>query len=307
MLIDLAMVILLCGLGVSGLAGILSVWVPQMETFGNIQGYLAAVAFLTLSVAILLRAPRLSLLAGAIMATNVAAVAYRVLPVESCSIQSAATGQLALRVLSHNIYWDNGDLDKLERMLRQPNPDIIILQEIQLVHLPLIARLADDYPYASICDDVEHCGIVILSHHPLRNRPPVNDRFGDVIALDTVISVGGRDLVVLGVHLVRPFHGRTQRGQFERLTAAAAKLPADAIVAGDFNSVPWSANMSRYAVGGGVCAANFAEATWPLPLGPLGIPIDNMFLKSGLRLLGIATVSGSGSDHKALLVTVGLR
>lgn len=305
-LIDLAMVILLSGLGILGLAGVLSAWVPQMETFANIQGYLAAVAFLVLLVAMIRRASRLSLLAAAIVAMNVATVAYRVLPVESCPVQSAATGQHALRVLSHNIYWDNGDLDSIERMLRRPDPDVIILQEIQPHHLPLFARLADDYPHASICNDVEHCGIVILSRYPLKNRQPVNDRFGEVIALDTIISVEGRELVILGAHLVRPFRGRTQRGQFEQLTAAVAKLPANALVAGDFNSVPWSANMSRYAVGGGVCAANLVEATWPLPFGPLGIPIDNMFLKSGLRLLGIATVDGSGSDHRALLVTVGL-
>jgi endonuclease/exonuclease/phosphatase (EEP) superfamily protein YafD len=62
--------------------------------------------------------------------------------------------------------------------------------------------------------------------------------------------------------------------------------------------------LSRYVRGAGVCASNLTHATWPEWLGPFGVPIDHIFLKRGVRLLSIATVSGTGSDHKALLATI---
>jgi endonuclease/exonuclease/phosphatase (EEP) superfamily protein YafD len=307
LLADVAMLCLLGGLAALSVAGIASAWAPQMETFGNLHGYLGAGGFLAVMLALLVRVPRWCALAAFVAAANVATIVYRIAPAESCPIQMAATGVNAVRVLTHNILWDNRDLGTVERMLRGARPDVIVLQEIQPWHLPLFARLADAYPHQSICPDVEHCGIVILSRYPLESRKSVNDRFGEVIALDNVVSVGGRKLVLLGAHIVRPFRGRTQRAQFERLFAAVSKLPPNAIVAGDFNSVPWSANMARYSAGAGVCAANGSEATWPIWLGPAGIPIDHIFLKPGLRLLSIATVGGSGSDHKALMATIGLR
>lgn len=293
-------------IGVLSLAGILATWVPQLETFGNLQGYMAAGAVLAGLWTLVMRAPGWGAAALVLVAANAATVAYRMTPLEPCPVERAGTGQQAVKVLTHNILWDNHDFDTLEGVLRKPDPDVIILQEIQPHHMPLFARMAGDYPYSVVCPDVEHCGIVILSRHPLRSRKPVLDRFGEVIALDAVVTVGGSDLVVLGTHLVQPFRGRTQRGQIDRLADAVGRLPGNAMVAGDFNSVGWSANMRRFSERAGVCTANRTAPTWPVWLGPAGIPIDQVFLKPGLRLLTIETVQGSGSDHRALLANIGL-
>jgi len=289
------------------LAGVASAWIPQMETFGNLQGYLGAGGFVAIMLTLLLRAPRWGTLATAVVVLNVATIVYRTTLVETCPIQMAATGHSAVRVMSHNILHDNRDFGAIERVVREARPDIVVLQEIRPSHRPLFARLADLYPYQSACPKGRFCGIKILSRYPLESRDTVNGRLGEMIALDNVVSIGGRKLTLLGVHMVRPFSGRTQRAQFDRLFAAVAKLPPDALIAGDFNSVRWSANMARYAAGARVCDANASDATWPVWLGPAGIPIDHVFLKPGLRLLSVATLGGSGSDHKALLATIGLR
>lgn len=306
-LIDFAMLGLLGVLAVLSVAGIASYWLPRMETFGNLQGYMGAGGVVAVMLAVLVRAPRWCALATLVVAVNVATIVYRAAPVETCPVQMAATGSNAVRVLSHNILRDNRDLDLIERMFRAVRPDIIVLQEVRPTHFPLFARLADIYPYRTVCAETDPCGIGILSRYPLERRNTVNGRFGEIIALDNVVSIGAHKLNLLGVHMVRPFKGPIQRAQFERLFDVASKLPPNAMVAGDFNSVRWSANMARYAGKAGVCDANASEATWPVWLGPAGIPIDHIFLKSGLRLLSVATLDGSGSDHKALLATIGLR
>lgn len=306
-LIDIVLLGLVGLLAAFSLAGIASAWVPQMETFGNLQGYLGAGGFAAVMLTLLLRAPRWGTFAAVVVVLNVGTIVYRTTLVEACPIQMAATGTNAVRVMSHNILHDNRDFGAIERMVREARPDIVVLQEIRPSHRPLFARLGDVYPYQSVCPKGRFCGIKILSRFPLESRNTVNGRSGEMIALDNIVSIGGRELTLLGVHMVRPFSGRTQRAQFDRLFAAAAKLPPDALIAGDFNSVRWSANMARYASGARVCDANASDATWPVWLGPAGIPIDHVFLKPGLRLLSVSTLGGSGSDHKALLATIGLR
>lgn len=306
-LIDLVMFGLVSLLAALSLAGIASTWVPQMETFGNLQGYLGAGGFVAVMLTLLLRAPRWGTLAAVVVVLNVGTIVYRTTLVEACPIQMAATGTNVVRVMSHNVLMGNRKLDAIERMVRDARPDIVVLQEVRPAHRPLFARLADVYSYQSVCPQGLFCGIKILSRYPLENRNTVNGRLGEMIALDNVVSIGGRKITLIGVHMVRPFRGRVQRAQFDRLFATVAKLPPNALIAGDFNSVRWSANMARYAAGARVCDANASDATWPVWLGPAGIPIDHVFLKPGLRLLSVATLSGSGSDHKALLATVSLR
>jgi len=306
-LLRAAGVAMLGRLTVVSVAGAGSAWLPQLETFADLQGYFAVAGGVIAVLTLAARSRALAVTAAAILLINVAAIAVRVAPLATCPVQMAATGQLPLKVLTHNVLWTNHDLAAVERLLVEKQPDVIVLQEVQSFHRPLIARMKARYPFQAICKNIEHCGTVVMSRYPIDDWGTVDDAGGGVIAMKAELSVEGRALNLLSAHLVRPFRGTQQAAQFKALARAASALPPNTLVAGDFNSVVWSANLARYASGSGMCASNATHATWPQWLGPLGMPIDHIFLKPGLRPLSIATLDGSGSDHKALLATVGLQ
>lgn len=292
---------------VFSIAGIASAWLPRLETWGNLQGYLAVGAGLVVLAALVARSHGWAVLAVGILGVNVATVGVRVAPVETCPVMMAATGEQTVRLLTHNLYWRNENYGAITRLLTEQDPDVVVLQEIQPWHEPFLERLKARYPYQAKCDTGNHCGVVVLSRYPVDFRGAIADENGHDVAMATSLSIDGRELVVVGAHLWQPFRGTHQTSQFDALTQAVAALPPNTVVAGDFNSVPWSPNMARFATGAELCVSNSLTSTWPQWLGPFGIPIDQVFLKPGVTLLSIAAVDGAASDHKALIATVGLR
>jgi len=298
------MVVALSALAVLSVVASASEWWPLLETFGNLQVHFAAGCAILLLVALMGRSNGWTLVAAAVLVFNVASVGWRIAPASVCPVQSAATGQHPVRLLTHNIWRWNRDLPALEQVIQRQAADVVVLQEIRPQHQPLLNRLRKTYPYQTRCELNPDCGIAILSRFPFEMR---REAGGDVVsALEIAVADEGHKLRLVGVHVNRPFHGRVQSAEFQALTSIVSGLPANAVIVGDFNSVLWSPNMTRYIEASGVCAGNSTHATWPQWLGPFGVPIDHIFLKRGVRLLSIATLDGTGSDHKALLATVGI-
>jgi endonuclease/exonuclease/phosphatase (EEP) superfamily protein YafD len=302
---DLLVVAAAGGLALASAAGIVSERYPDLEVFGALQGHLAAVAAAALALGLILRAPAWASAAAVVLAANIGVIGYRLAQVDTCAVQMAATGERTLRLMTHNVRGANRDLAALERVFGEQRPDILLLQEVRPHHMPLLDRLRARYPHQLLCDAHDDCGIAVLSRFPLAGSRVVTH--GALVLVETRARVGASELVVFTTHVQRPFAGRLQADQFKALTETVAALPANSVVAGDFNSAPWTANLSHYVRPAGVCACNTTQATWPQWLGPVGLPIDHVFLKSGVSLLSIHTAPGTGSDHRALVATLGLR
>lgn len=300
----LAIVAAFAGLALASAAGVASDRIAALAVFGSLQGHLALVALAALVASLAARARACIGLAAVLLAVNVVAVGSRLATAETCAVQTAAVGQRVLRVMTLNIRGENQDLAAVEEALAQSRPDILLLQELRPRHDVLLARLRARYPNQIVCDINPDCGIAILSVYRLESRRTLG--VGPFMALEAAAKVEDRDVVLFATHLRRPFAGKGQSAQLRALAADVEALPANSLVAGDFNAALWSASLSRYVREAGVCASNLTLATWPSWLGPLGVPIDHIFLKQGLRLLSIATVSGTGSDHRALLATISL-
>jgi endonuclease/exonuclease/phosphatase (EEP) superfamily protein YafD len=303
---DGAFLLALAALGALSAAAVWSGRAPAFEVFGNLQGHIVVLCAALAAVALILRARAWAVLAGIVLAVNLVTIGVRLSPVTACPVQTAATGPQAVRVLTHNIWKGNRNAAAIEALLLRERPDIAVLQEVRPHHRALLERLEAQYPYQSVCGMNADCGIVVLSRYPLETLDTVDGGGNDLMAMETVVTLGDRKLVLLGAHLRSPFAGWVQTAAFGNLTRVVSRLPSNTIIVGDFNSVPWSANMSRYLGAAGICASNTTRATWPQWLGPFGIPIDNVFLKPGVRLLSISTLGGTGSDHKAILATIGI-
>lgn len=303
--LDLCAVAALGALFVVSAAGAASSWFPSLETFGDLQGHFAVAAAAIALVGAMVRSRALVTPAVLLLVLNFGAMNVRMASVDTCAVQTAATGQHVLRVMTLNILDDNDDYSAVERAIGRERPDIVVIEEFRPHHVAMLAKLRAAFPNQVLCLGGPDCGIVILSRYPLDGKRVIGGQ--TLAALQTTAVIGKSTLTLVGAHMSRPFKGRHQQRQFYLLAKAVETLPQNSVVVGDFNSTLWSSNMARYAKATGVCASNMAHATWPQWLGPLGVPIDHIFLKPGVKLLGLNTVSGTGSDHRGIVATLSMR
>jgi endonuclease/exonuclease/phosphatase (EEP) superfamily protein YafD len=90
-----------------------------------------------------------------------------------------------------------------------------------------------------------------------------------------------------------------RRRQFDRL-AAALEPDRTAVVAGDFNTSPWSPDFRDLVAATGLRGAANGygwNPTWPSWLWPARIPIDHVLVKGAVAVHGFRRGRYIGSDH----------
>ena len=106
---------------------------------------------------------------------------------------------------------------------------------------------------------------------------------------------------ITAVHLDRPWPWGGQHRELAALDAAVAAVGREGIVAGDFNSAPWTFSTRRIAAAGGVALVSGATATWPTTA-PLRLPLDQVYAGPCLAASAVTRGPALGSDHFPLIV-----
>jgi vancomycin resistance protein VanJ len=107
-----------------------------------------------------------------------------------------------LRAMTFNLLWHNRDYSKIARMIRQVNPDLIGVQELQPKELPnLLAAISSSYPYHAIHPVDRFHTVGLFSRLPIEAvaalpEPPIER------GLQATIRYQQRSIRVLVTHLV---------------------------------------------------------------------------------------------------------
>jgi endonuclease/exonuclease/phosphatase (EEP) superfamily protein YafD len=235
-----------------------------------------------------------------------------------------------LTILSANLLYSNADATPFVRLVRNEAPDVIVIQEYSPAHhRALTAELSADYPHRVHAMRDDAFGMAVYSRHPFVGTPTLyppaalseGGRRGGVVNLSdpqvrAVIDVGGREVVVQGVHAMPPVsadHLAEQTRLVEWVAQFAAGERRPLVVCGDLNATPESASLRRLRRAGLVdahaAAGRGRGCTWPA-LGPLrfvpGIRIDHVLTKGGLRCTELRVGPEVGSDHLPIVARVSL-
>lgn len=183
--------------------------------------------------------------------------------------RAQATPTDQLRVLTYNIHHANPpskaesgeiDLDAIASVIRQANPDLVALQEVDVNtgrsgsgnQAEVLGEKLGMHAYFGRAIDYDggYYGVAILSKYPLSEAsviplpeeadPRAEDR---VLALAKVTLPGGKVIRFGSTHLdVRNGGNRDQ--QVKRITEIALQDNVPIIVAGDFNATPESSSIA---------------------------------------------------------------
>jgi endonuclease/exonuclease/phosphatase (EEP) superfamily protein YafD len=209
-----------------------------------------------------------------------------------------------LKVVQFNVWHSNTQLERVADWLVRENPDVVIFEESR-------SELREAVEAKGVWRLAARGGDVTI-YSKTRSLGAKAKRSGEPIASATFRDRHGRFSVV-GAHYDWPTDMADQQAQEQRLAQAIAVAGRErTIVAGDFNSTPWSFSRRRWDKTFGLIRRDRAVFTWPAMqykrLRWLGIfpflPIDHVYAGSGWATVKVERGPRLGSDHYPVIVTL---
>jgi len=221
---------------------------------------------------------------------------------------AATPGKPLLKLLSFNLLSGNQNGENIARFIAGSGADVAVLMEAAPIasHVGILRQV---YPYYAGCDDGSRCGgVVLLSRTPLADIT-VQSMSGAwqnrLVTASTTID--GQKLNIVAAHLVKPYFDDFAAEEFAKLGAVIGRLDGPLVLAGDFNAAAWSASIEGLVQRRNLAPGPSYPATWPVRLGPLGVPIDNVFTRAPLVISEVnALEDAMGSNHRGLLAEIRL-
>ena len=214
-----------------------------------------------------------------------------------------------LKLIQFNLWGRNIDPEGTADWIRGQDADIIVFEEAFGAAADIPRALAEAYPYRTTCAEPLPCPTLILSR-----RRPVRQEAVDggqsTAALATWTTPRG-DFTVIGTHYIWPWPAGPQEESTFRLAARLKTLPrGSTIVAGDFNSTPWSFALQRQDRMFQLQRRTRALASWPAAAfsryrvaSPFPfLPIDHLYAGADWKTVRVERGPKLGSDHYPVVV-----
>jgi endonuclease/exonuclease/phosphatase (EEP) superfamily protein YafD len=299
-----SVVALVALIGVLTLLGFFDSLTPYLElgTFFRLQ-YAVLLAAAALA-AIAWRLVPVALVALALAGVNLAVIAPGGMPSE------AGRGDPArLRLLVINVQHGNEEYAKVTRLIALTDPDVVGVTELTPAWASELGTVLEDYPSRQLEPHEGAYGIGLYSKLPLTAAD--TERFpsdGPPTVIATV-RIAGQSVALVLTHVHTPFAGTIHARHLQALAEARGRLETRLAVCGDFNAVPWSWALRRFAGATELRSTHRGYGlggTWPAGSALLRLPIDNCLVSEGLTLLDRRVGPSVGSDHLPLIVDLGV-
>jgi len=210
------------------------------------------------------------------------------------------------RFLSFNVLTGNARASELVDAVLADRPEVVLVMETPGIEEHL-GRMADVYPYRLGCERTEVCDISLYSQLPIEDggiqlfRPLNRERL-----VTARVRVDGQPVTIVGAHLTKPYDDVVVWQEITTLRRLLATIEGPVVLAGDFNSAIWTQTVGSLMEEAQLVPGPSTPATWPVRLGPLGVPIDNMFTRDNARILTLESGESYGSNHRPLWARIGL-
>jgi len=202
-----------------------------------------------------------------------------------------------LRLYSRNLWFGNDRIDAVAADIRATAPDVVMLQEVSGANAALITELQDDFPHQHVCQFSQWSAMALLSKHPFATAPLCSDHRALAAAQ---IDLNGRAVWVVSTHIPWPWPF-DNAGAERSAETLLRTLTGPIVLAGDFNTFPWSGRLQRIRR---ITGTRLAGPTRPtLTYRHVPLPLDHVLAPGGgaVRLRPLL-----GGDHRGLVADVTL-
>ncbi len=224
-----------------------------------------------------------------------------------------------ISILIFNVLAENREVEALRTLIRDSDPDVILLSETTQWWLDQLEGLDADYPYTLFQPQENNYGLLLYSRLELE-EPEV--RFlveAEIPSMRTRVRLRSGTVVTLyGVHPRPPGIHRPEEEEGTRedakmrnaeLLSVAKEVKrlgeVPVIVAGDFNDVAWSRSTRLFQRMGGLRDPRVGRGfinTFDTRSRLMRFPLDHVFATRHFLLVELRRLPDIGSDHFPVLV-----
>jgi endonuclease/exonuclease/phosphatase (EEP) superfamily protein YafD len=226
---------------------------------------------------------------------------------------NVAAGE-SLKVMQFNLWGRNADPIATARWIEGEDADILVVQEAVGAGAAVVQAIAGRYPYRSTSSAASGASTAILS----KSKPQASgdlfagsgERFAAAWAR---FGEGAAGFTVVAAHFTHPLPVGPQQAQSRRLSDFLKGFDRSSlVVAGDFNSTPWSSALRRQDARFALTRLTRGKFTWPTARfrrwglwSPLPfLPIDHVYAGKAWRAKSVNLGPPLGSDHLAVVVVL---
>lgn len=225
----------------------------------------------------------------------------------------AGSNGISVRVASANVRRLNPTPYKVLEFVRASDADLLVLMDARGERWrDVLSAVGAGYPYRAPEDWRDGAQVILFSRHPIVWDTVLRPPGGRGPYLAAVLALGSQRLTVVGVHASSPrdpSETRQRNAQLGFLADIVEGADGPVIVAGDFNTTPWSPHFQDLVATTGLHNAANGHgyiATWPTRFWPAQIPIDHVLVKGALAVQSIGRGPSIGSDHYPIVADLRL-
>ncbi|MFN3464771.1 MAG: endonuclease/exonuclease/phosphatase family protein, partial [Terricaulis sp.] len=219
----------------------------------------------------------------------------------------APASERTIRIVWLNTWMGSRPSEEVLQYLVTSGADFLLVSELHDEGQEGFRRLRAAYPTMIRCEGGHECNTMIFARRPALTQTTSNGLRASVGEFD----IDGARLRLVAAHVARPNPPARQQREFEALIETIGDAPQDVILAGDFNSTPWSFALGRFDAAIALERHTRALPTWPaqewtrlyLPAIVPFLPIDHVYSGSGWRLVALRRGPRTSSDHYPIEAT----
>lgn len=224
-------------------------------------------------------------------------------------------GGVPLRVITANVWDPNPAPEKVAEFVRDEGGDVVILIDAEREHWqPALAQLGLLYPHRVPTTWSKGGPVLLFSRFPVLRYETIQPLKGQRPYLEVDLAVDERIVTVLGVHpaspkVTDPEDSHQRNHSLDHIGRNIKDRNRPLIVAGDFNSTPWSPHFRDLISVSGLHNAAQGHGlipTWPRQFWPARVPIDHVLVRGPLAVEDVRRGPSIGSDHFPIIADLRL-
>ncbi len=216
--------------------------------------------------------------------------------------------QQPCRALLANVLSSNRAYERLRRVIREANPDVIVLTEVTQAWLTALEDFRAPYPFTKVVVLDGGFGIAVMSRLPFEHAEATYIGQVGLPSIVVRLSLHGRRVTLVATHPLAPLwpsHARLRNQQLAALAEYVRREHDPVILLGDLNTTSWSPvfqDLIRHSrlrdsrVGFGV------QPSCSVATALVQIPIDHCLVSSEVIVHHRQVGPNIGSDHSPIIV-----
>ena len=310
--------IVLGALAVLATAALISLWGTNRGTVRLLDMLREPMIYIAAGLAVLglfLARSRIALvlgLAALVIGINLWRIwPYTALAPTQLALPDDVDGMSCARVLSFNVLQTNDRYDATAALIARVDPDILLLMETNRPWLEALQGELGKYSYIRSEPLDNKYGMVFATKLAVEKAEMVANTSSNTPTLYATLQMeDGARFEVIGLHPRPPLPGESTATRDANIARAGSRTPdglPNVLAIGDFNDVPWSSTTQKFVHDGRYSdprAGRGSFASFPADYAFVGWPLDQIFVRQGVKVETLELGEDVGSDHLPLIAKV---